>query len=93
MAGLYGLNVLIGGHPIKGCPLRVKVLADETLAKNCRCFGSGMSHAVAGEPTSFTIQVRRQSQQRNLLQLRMHAHSAERAGCTCTGTLPVSMAV
>ena len=57
MAGLYGLNILLGGYPVRGCPLRLKVLADETLAKNCRCFGSGMSQAVAGAPTSFTIQV------------------------------------
>ena len=56
MAGLYALSVLIGGSPVRDCPLRVKVLADETLAKNCRCFGSGMAQAVAGEPTSFTIQ-------------------------------------
>lgn len=56
VAGLYGINAVVHGAPIKGCPLRVKVLADETLAKNCRCFGSGMAHAVAGEPTSFTIQ-------------------------------------
>lgn len=56
VAGLYGINAVVNGAPIRGCPLRVKVLADETLAKNCRCFGSGMAHAVAGEPTSFTIQ-------------------------------------
>lgn len=56
VAGLYGINAVVHGAPIRGCPLRVKVLADETLAKNCRCFGGGMAHAVAGEPTSFTIQ-------------------------------------
>jgi hypothetical protein len=34
----------------------VQVLADETLANNCRCFGPGMSQSVAGVATSFTIQ-------------------------------------
>ena len=56
MAGMYALNVMLGGASIRECPMRIKVLADETLAKNCRCFGSGMAHATAGEPTSFTIQ-------------------------------------
>jgi filamin len=56
MAGLYALNVMLSGAPIKDCPIKIKVLADETLAKNCRCFGSGMAHATAGDPTSFTIQ-------------------------------------
>lgn len=56
MAGTYALNVMLGGVSVRECPMRIKVLADETLAKNCRCFGSGMAHATAGEATSFTIQ-------------------------------------
>jgi filamin len=56
MAGLYGLAILLGGMPVRDSPVRIKVLADETLAKNCRCFGSGMAQATAGEATSFTIQ-------------------------------------
>ena len=56
MAGLYGLSALISSMPVRDCPVKIKVLADETLAKNCRCFGSGMAQATAGEPTNFTIQ-------------------------------------
>jgi filamin len=56
MAGTYALNVMLSGVAVKDCPIKIKVLADETLAKNCRCFGSGMAHATAGDPTSFTIQ-------------------------------------
>jgi filamin len=56
MAGLYALAILLSGMPVRDSPVRIKVLSDETLAKNCRCFGSGMAQATAGEGTSFTIQ-------------------------------------
>ena len=59
MSGVYGLAVsLEGGRALKGSPYPVRAKTDETVACNCKMYGGGLTRAVAGQETSFTIQGR-----------------------------------
>ena len=55
-AGLYQLEIALDGRPLAGSPFPLPVRCDETAAGSCKLFGVGLTHAVAGERTSFGIQ-------------------------------------
>ena len=55
-AGQYRLEVALDGRPLAGSPFPLPVRCDETSAAACKLFGVGLTHAVAGERTSFGIQ-------------------------------------
>ncbi|KAK9829410.1 hypothetical protein WJX72_005680 [[Myrmecia] bisecta] len=57
ISGTYGLAVQFdGSRALQGSPFPIKVRNDETIAANCKLYGSGLTQAVAGQRTSFTIQ-------------------------------------
>ncbi len=57
ISGVYGLAVYLeGGRALKGSPFPVRAKTDETVAANCKMYGGGLTRAVAGQETSFTIQ-------------------------------------
>lgn len=57
ISGVYGLAVCLeGGRALKGSPFRVRAKTDETVAANCKMYGGGLTRAMAGQETSFTIQ-------------------------------------
>ncbi|KAK9845317.1 hypothetical protein WJX81_003385 [Elliptochloris bilobata] len=56
ISGQYRLEVTLDGRPLAGSPFPLHVRCDETAAAVCKLFGVGLTHAVAGERTSFGIQ-------------------------------------
>ena len=57
ISGVYGLAVCLeGGRALKGSPFRVRAKTDETVAANCKIYGGGLTRAMAGQETLFTIQ-------------------------------------
>lgn len=56
ISGTYGLVLLFdGARQLSGSPFKIRVKADETMAANCKLYGPGLTRAVAGERTSFSI--------------------------------------
>lgn len=56
ISGTYGLVLLFDGtRQLSGSPFKVRVKTDETMAANCKLYGPGLTRAVAGERTSFSI--------------------------------------
>ncbi|CAL8470627.1 g10169 [Coccomyxa elongata] len=56
ISGMYSLVLEFdGGRSLAGSPHRVRVKTDETVAGNCKLYGPGLTRAVAGERTSFSI--------------------------------------
>ncbi len=56
ISGTYSLVLEFdGGRSLAGSPHRVRVKTDETMAGNCKLYGPGLTRAVAGERTSFSI--------------------------------------
>lgn len=57
ISGVYGLALCLeGGRHLKGSPFYVRAKTDETVAGNCKMYGAGLTRAVAGQATTFTIQ-------------------------------------
>ncbi|CAL5220286.1 g2271 [Coccomyxa viridis] len=57
MSGVYRLAVYLeGGQALTGSPFPVRAKEDETVAASCKMYGGGLTRAVAGQETSFTIQ-------------------------------------
>ena len=57
ISGVYRLAVYLeGGRALNGSPFPVRAKTDETVAANCKMYGGGLTRAVAGQETSFTIQ-------------------------------------
>ena len=57
ISGVYGLGLTLeGGRQLRGSPFPVRAKTDETAAANCKMYGAGLTRAVAGQATSFTIQ-------------------------------------
>jgi hypothetical protein len=57
ISGVYGLALALeGGRQLRGSPFPVRAKTDETVAANCKMYGAGLTRAVAGQATSFTIQ-------------------------------------
>ena len=57
ISGVYGLALCLeGGRHLKGSPFAVRAKTDETVAANCKMYGAGLTRAVAGQATTFTIQ-------------------------------------
>ena len=57
ISGVYGLALCLeGGRHLKGSPFAVRAKTDETIAANCKMYGAGLTRAVAGLATAFTIQ-------------------------------------
>jgi len=57
ISGVYGLALsLEGGRALKGSPFPVRAKTDETVAANCKMYGGGLTRAIAGCVTTFTIQ-------------------------------------
>ncbi len=56
ISGTYQLVLAFeGNRALTGTPHRVRVKTDETVAGNCKLYGAGLTRAVAGERTSFSI--------------------------------------
>lgn len=56
ISGVYQLVLAFeGNRALAGSPHRVRVKTDETVAGNCKLYGAGLTRAVAGERTSFSI--------------------------------------
>ncbi len=56
ISGTYGLQLAFdSSRQLSGSPFRVRVKTDETVAANCKLYGPGLTRAVAGERTSFSI--------------------------------------
>lgn len=56
ISGTYDLVLAFeGGRMLAGSPHKVRVKTDETVAANCKLYGPGLTRAVAGERTSFSI--------------------------------------
>ena len=56
ISGTYSLVLEFdGGRSLAGSPHRVRVKTDETVAGNCKLYGPGLTRAIAGEHTSFSI--------------------------------------
>jgi hypothetical protein len=56
ISGTYSLVLsLEGGRQLSGSPFSIRVKTDETVAANCKIYGPGLTRAVAGERTSFSI--------------------------------------
>ena len=57
ISGTYNLNVSFdSSRVLKGCPLVVRVRNDETCAANCKLYGAGLTHGVAGTDNMFSVQ-------------------------------------
>ena len=55
VAGLYLLDVTLGGEPVADSPYRLSVFPAATSPPHCAAFGPGLVEAVAGEAMSFAI--------------------------------------
>ena len=56
ISATYGLAIMLQGIQLQGSPFKIRVRNDETIAGNCRLYGSSLAVGTAGEPISFCIQ-------------------------------------
>lgn len=57
ISGTYNLNISFdNSRVLRGCPLVVRVRNDETCAANCKLYGAGLTHGVAGADNIFSVQ-------------------------------------
>jgi len=56
ISATYGLAIMLQGIQLQGSPFKIRVRNDETIAGNCRLYGSSLAVGTAGEVNSFCIQ-------------------------------------
>ncbi len=56
ISATYGLAIALNGVPLQGCPFKVRIRNDETIAANCRLYGPGLTTGTAGVRAQFSIQ-------------------------------------
>ena len=57
ISGTYNLTISFDNNRVlKGCPMVVRVRNDETCAANCKLYGAGLTHGIAGAHNIFSVQ-------------------------------------
>ena len=56
ISATYGLAIMLQGIQLQGSPFKIRVRNDETIAGNCRLYGSSLAIGTAGEALRFCIQ-------------------------------------
>jgi hypothetical protein len=56
--GRHKVTVTLAGEPVPGSPFYVSAQPQDVFLPTCQIYGPGLTHAVTGEKTGFSIEAR-----------------------------------